>query len=84
MTKNKTAKCTKCSGAQKDAPILGLTIVSGLVANDDYWSGGNILDPLKGKTYGLSIWYENDDPNVLFVRGKHWTGLYRTQTWRRQ
>ena len=84
LTENKTAVCPKCSGDQKNAPILGLTIVSDLVADDDYWSDGTILDPTKGKTYGLSIWYEDDNPNVLFVRGKHWTGLYRTQTWQRQ
>lgn len=84
LTENKKALCTKCSGDQKNAPILGLTIVSNLVAEGDYWGDGTILDPTKGKTYGLSIWYEDNNPDVLFVRGKHWTGLYRTQTWQRQ
>lgn len=84
LTENKTAKCTECSGKQKNAPIKGLTIVSGLVADKNQWSGGTILDPTNGKTYGLSVWYEDNNPDVLFVRGKHWTGLYRTQTWRRQ
>jgi uncharacterized protein (DUF2147 family) len=84
LMENKTAKCTKCSGEQKNEPIEGLTIISGLTADDNYWANGTILDPSKGKTYGLSIWYENNDPTILYVRGKHWTGVYRTQTWKRQ
>lgn len=84
LTSNKTAKCTKCSGSQKDAPIKGLTIVSGLTTEGDYWAKGTILDPTNGKSYGLSVWYENNDPTTLYVRGKHWTGLYRTQTWKRE
>lgn len=83
LTDNKGAKCTKCSGKQKNAPMLGLVIVKGLVADDKYWSGGTILDPRKGAEYKLSAWYEDNNPDVLFIRGKHWTGLYRTQTWER-
>lgn len=82
LTNNKDAVCTECSGKLKGKPMLGLQIISGLKAEDDYWSGGTILDPKKGAEYKLSAWYE-DDPDVLFIRGKHWTGIFRTQTWQR-
>ena len=83
LTDNKTAVCDKCTGKQKGQPLLGLVILRNLVAEDDYWAGGTILDPQKGAEYKLSAWYEDDNPDVLFIRGKHWTGLYRTQEWRR-
>lgn len=43
--------CDKCSGANKDRPIQGMTILWGLKKDGDAWSGGTILDPAKGKTY---------------------------------
>ena len=82
LTDNKDAVCDKCTGKDKGAPMLGLVIIDGLEAEEDYWAGGTILDPQKGAEYRLSVWYE-DDPDVLYIRGKHWTGLYRTQTWKR-
>jgi uncharacterized protein (DUF2147 family) len=82
LMKNKDAKCTECSGKQKNQPISGLIIIEDLEKDGDNWSGGTILDPKKGATYKLSAWFE-EDPNTLYIRGKHWTGLYRTQTWTR-
>lgn len=44
--------CDKCSGANKDKPIKGMTILWGLKPDgENEWSGGTILDPAKGKTY---------------------------------
>lgn len=83
LTDQKDALCTKCKGDQKNKPFLGLVIIKGLVPEDDYWGGGSILDPQKGTEYRLSVWYEGNNANQLFVRGKHWTGLFRTQTWKR-
>jgi len=83
LTARKDAVCEKCSGKQKGRPIKGLTIIKGLEKDGEYWSGGTILDPTKGSEYKLSVWYEDGNADVLFVRGKHWTGLYRTQTWTR-
>jgi uncharacterized protein (DUF2147 family) len=84
LTDNKDALCTKCSGAKKNQPIKGLVIIENLEKSGDYWKGGTILDPKKGADYKLSIWYENKDSDTLFIRGKHWTGIYRTQSWTRQ
>jgi uncharacterized protein (DUF2147 family) len=44
-------KCDKCSGANKDKPVEGMTILWGLKSGGDGWEGGTILDPAKGKTY---------------------------------
>lgn len=43
--------CDKCTGANKDKPVEGMTILWGLKADGDQWSGGTVLDPAKGKTY---------------------------------
>ena len=83
LTANKDALCTECSGKQKNQPIKGLIIIKNLEKDGDEWNGGTILDPQKGSEYRLVAWYE-EDPNKLYIRGKHWTGLYRTQTWIRK
>ena len=75
--------CEKCTGDKKNKPIMGLVIIENLKAADGYWKKGNILDPESGNTYGCSIWFEDGKPDELKVRGKHWTGFYRTQTWHR-
>ena len=76
--------CDQCKGDKKDKPLMGMLIVEDLAVSDDYWKGGIIMDPESGKEYGCSIWFDDKtDTNELKVRGKHWTGLYRTQTWYR-
>lgn len=84
LTDNKDALCDKCDGDQKGKPVLGMTIISGLEPKKDYWDKGRILDPQTGNEYKLSAWYEDGDANVLYIRGKHWTGLFRTQKWTRE
>lgn len=73
--------CEKCPGNKKDKPLVGMVIVSNLQSSKDTWKNGSILDPETGNEYGCSIWFEASKPDELKVRGKHWTGLYRTQTW---
>lgn len=75
--------CEKCPGPKKDKPVVGLVIIENMKPFKDYWRKGNILDPENGNEYGCSIWFEEGNKDVLKVRGKHWTGLYRTQTWHR-
>lgn len=44
--------CDKCSGANKDKPVKGMTILWGLKPDGTgKWAGGTVLDPAKGKTY---------------------------------
>ena len=75
--------CDECGGDKKDKPLIGMVILEDLQPYKYYWKNGTILDPESGSTYGCSIWFEDDKPNELQVRGKHWTGIFRTQTWHR-
>lgn len=43
--------CDKCSGANKNKPITGMTILWGLKKDGDGYSGGTVLKPSAGKTY---------------------------------
>jgi len=62
---------------------VGSKVMWDLVPYDNYWSYGTIIDPMSGSEYSCSIWFENDNYDELLVRGKHWTGLFRTQKWYR-
>jgi len=80
---NPETHCSTCSGERANAPYIGMEIITAAVPDGDKEWTGKIYDPEGDATYKLVIWLE-DDPNILYVRGKHWTGLYRTQTWRRK
>ncbi|MCB9321639.1 MAG: DUF2147 domain-containing protein [Lewinellaceae bacterium] len=75
--------CTECTGKKKNQPLIGLVVIEDLEPYKDYWSNGTIMDPENGSEYRCSIWFEPGNSQELKVRGKHWTGLYRTQTWYR-
>ena len=69
--------CTKCTGADKDKPIIGLVILKDLAKDGERFTGGTILDPKDGKVYKAQVWVEG---GVLKVRG--YVGFFfRTQTW---
>jgi uncharacterized protein (DUF2147 family) len=77
-------KCEKCSGANKDALVIGLLILTGLKKDGDEYIGGQILDPDSGKVYQSKV-HLTDGGKALSVRG--YIGipmLGRTQTWIRQ
>lgn len=77
-------KCTLCSDARKDQPILGMTIVSGLKKDGDEYKGGEILDPNNGKIYKskLSV---HDGGKKVEVRGYVGVPMFgRSQVWLRQ
>lgn len=72
--------CTECEGELKNKKIEGMTIIKNMVKKRDQFEGGTILDPENGKTYKAKIWLNEDNPNILNVRG--YIGfLYRTQNW---
>jgi len=75
--------CDKCEGAKHNKKIIGMVIVNGLEYDDGEWEGDDgILDPKNGKVYDCKIWLDEDDPNILNVRG--YIGFFfRTQTWHR-
>jgi len=63
----RAALCTFCKGKNKDQPVLGMEILSGLEKKEDEWSGGTILDPRSGKIYKCYIKLVNT--NKLKLRG---------------
>ncbi len=77
-----TAVCNLCTGVNKNKPILGLNILSGLQKDDEEWSGGEILDPRNGKVYKCYI--ELIKPNKLKLRGYIGISLFgKTAFWER-
>ena len=77
-------KCTACEGARKDQPIIGMTILSGLKKDGDEYTGGEILDPSKGKTYRSKATLK-DNGSKLEVRGYIGAPMFgRSQTWVRE
>lgn len=80
----KNPKCDKCEGVNKDQPIIGMTILSGLKKDGDEYTGGKILDPGNGKLYSskLSVIENNKKLNVRGYIGAPMFG--RTQTWVRE
>ena len=51
------ARCDKCSDDRKGQAILGMEIIRGVKksAGNDYWDGGEILDPEEGKLYRVRL-----------------------------
>ena len=72
--------CTECDDELKDQPILGMTIIKNVKAQDDgIWGDGEILDPTNGKTYTLQL-TPQEEGKKLEVRG--YIGFfYRNQYW---
>ena len=80
----KNPKCDKCDGPQKDQPIIGMTILSGMKQEGTEYGDGQILDPANGKVYKSRMSLA-DNGRKLNVRG--YIGmpmLGRTQTWLRE
>jgi uncharacterized protein (DUF2147 family) len=80
------AICGLCTDERKDAPIVGLTIIRNVEANDATsgpWEGGDILDPNDGKVYRVRLKLA-DGGNRLEVRGYIGAPMFgRTQVWHR-
>ncbi|ATO18857.1 signal peptidase [Acinetobacter sp. LoGeW2-3] len=76
--------CSKCTGALKDVPILGLSVLSGLKPDPhkkNEFINGSILDPLTGNVYKSKAKL-NSRGNVLTLRGYVGTPILgRTVSW---
>lgn len=75
-------RCSKCEGEQKDQKIEGMVILESLSKDGEEYTDGRITDPENGKTYDAKIWLNDEDPNILMVRG-YVSLFYRTQEWKR-
>lgn len=72
--------CIYCEGSEKDLPLIGLNIIKNLKEDDGEYSGGTIFDPEKGKKYKAKLWVDEENTNLLNVRG-YISFLFRTQQW---
>ena len=76
-------RCAKCPGTQKDAPMLGLTIVKGMRRDGLKYEDGTILDPRDGSIYHAQMEL-SPDGQKLSVRGYLGIPLLgQTQVWTR-
>ncbi|PNK60214.1 DUF2147 domain-containing protein [Psychrobacter sp. FDAARGOS_221] len=77
--------CSKCSGALKNKPIVGLPILTNLKADgNNKWSGGDLVDPESGKVYGGTVNLANDGKTLKLTGNvKGMPFLKRSQTWKR-
>lgn len=81
-TEEQDPYCDKCEDDRKDQRIIGMQIIRDMERDGDEWEDGTILDPKKGEVYDCKIWVDEDDSDLLQVRGYVWM-FYRTQTWER-
>lgn len=76
--------CSRCDGANKNQPVLGMVILRGLRRSGDEYIGGEILDPETGSVYRSKIKLAEGN-SKLNVRGYIGIPLIgRTQTWIRE
>ena len=81
-SENRNRVCENCSGADKNTPVLGMTIIRGLSKDGSEYNGGKIIDPKNGKSYKCSLALESKDK--LKVRGYIGFSLIgRSQYWER-
>jgi|SRR5579885_433736 uncharacterized protein (DUF2147 family) len=78
--------CTACTGYRHNKRIVGMVIMEGLKqspGDPNEWNGGEIMDPLNGKTYRCYI-QVIEGGSKLNVRGYIGISLFgRSQTWLR-
>jgi len=74
--------CTECEGDFKNKPVEGMEIMQGLVKDGEEYSDGTIVDPKTGKEYRCKIWIDEEEPDVLNIRG-YIALFYQTRTWQR-
>jgi len=74
--------CVECEGENKNKKILGLLLLQDFKKDEEKYVDGTILNPNDGKIYKSKIWVDEENPNVLNVRG--YIGFfYKTMEWRR-
>lgn len=77
----KDAVCEKCDDERKDMPVLGMEIITAAKKSDkNEYKGKTLFDPEQAMTFRCKIWLDDDDEDLLKVRG-YLAFIYRTQTW---
>jgi uncharacterized protein (DUF2147 family) len=75
--------CSKCEGAEKGAPVLGLALIKGMKRNGLAYESGTIMDPRDGTVY-RALMNLSPDGQKLEVRGYLGFALFgKSQVWTR-
>jgi uncharacterized protein (DUF2147 family) len=76
-------RCTKCEGAEQNAPVLGLALIKGMKRNGLGYESGTIMDPRDGTVY-RALMNLSPDGKKLEVRGYLGIAIAgRSQYWNR-
>ena len=79
---DKNALCTKCVGEEHNKPVIGLVIIKDMIKNGENYTNGTIFDPERGKKYKCKLSLDEDNSDILQVRG-YISVFYATQYWER-
>jgi uncharacterized protein (DUF2147 family) len=75
--------CSKCEGAERNAPVLGLRLIKGMQRSGASYENGTIMDPRDGSVY-RALMKISPDGQKLEVRGYLGISLFgRSQIWNR-
>jgi uncharacterized protein (DUF2147 family) len=75
--------CDRCEGAERGAPVLGLTLIKGMRRSGLKYEDGTIMDPRDGSVY-RALMQLSPDGRKLEVRGYLGISLFgRSQVWNR-
>jgi uncharacterized protein (DUF2147 family) len=75
--------CTKCPGAQRNAPMIGLTLIKNMRRKGRNYENGLILDPRDGSVYNAMMEI-SPDGKKLMVRGYVGVSMLgQSQIWKR-
>ncbi len=81
-SRHKDALCEKCEGDEKNTPVLGLVLMKNMEKQGKYYKNGTIFHPERGKKYKCRITLDDENPDLLQVRG-YVAFVYATQYWKR-
>ncbi len=75
--------CVKCEGEERNAPVLGLSLIKGMQRKGTSYENGTIMDPRDGQVY-RALMKVSPDGKQLEVRGfLGFALLGRSQIWNR-
>lgn len=63
------AKCTQCSGADKNKPVVGMRVLWDLKQQDGVWGGGSGFKPSTGDSFKAKSVKPSADGRTLEVTG---------------
>lgn len=76
--------CEKCSGANKNKPLVGMTTLSGLTLNpekNNEFIDGTFLDPVTGQQYPARARLGNHGKHLIIRGSKDGSAVGRNITW---